>query len=353
MGMPHSMHTRTRCFGAAFLEKSLVKKDMIGMRRTNRLRGLHRALAMAGFLGFAAIFPLNIWAFGEEGHRIVGLVAEMHLKGARALTEVRKILRPQETLADASVWPDTIKTATYEDGDTALFRLAHPAQDTYHYTNPAFQSDRYDVALTGARPTDAVQITRECVRVLRGKSSAFTQREALRMIAHLVGDMHQPLHVGNGFVSASTPLRFVPPTGPTGWRTTSGGNALVYGPQDRFNLHSYWDTHIVNLVMRNDDVPAFASRLMSDVVPAANWKDTGDPDTWPERWATEMLGPAKEAYRDIRLTTYLGPDESGRTPHRWRIAQPPGYDDRSRAIVRTQLAKGGYRLAALLRAIWP
>lgn len=284
---------------------------------------------------------------------MVGLIAEAHLKGARALVEARKILRPQETLADAAVWPDTIKTATYEDGDTPLFRLAHPAHDTYHYTNPAFQAERYEATLPGARPTDIVQMTRECVRVLRGKSTMFSPREAVRLLAHFLGDMHQPLHVGNAFVTAAAPLRFVPPNGPTGWRTTSGGNALVYGPQDRFNLHSYWDSHIVNLAMRTDDVTAFASRLMTEVPAAPSWKDTGDPDAWPERWATESLGHAEEAYRDIRLTIYLGPDETGRTPHRWRIEQPTGYDDRSRTLVRTQLAKGGYRLAALLRAIWP
>ena len=333
------------------------------MRRRNPLRGLHSppsapgsasvrtviALAIAGL----SLATFDLAAFGDEGHRAVGLIAEAHLKGARALTEVRKVLRPQETLADAAVWPDTIKTATYEDGDTPLFRLAHPAHDTYHYTNPAFQADRYDLALPGARPTDTIQMTRECVKVLRGRSTMFTAREAMRLLAHFVGDLHQPLHVGNAFVTSAPPMGFVPPTGPTGWRTTSGGNALVYGPQDRFNLHSYWDSHIVNLAMRNDDLPTFAARLMSEVAPAPGWKDSGDPDLWPERWATEGLVHARDAYRDIRLTMYLGPDDTGRTPHRWRIAQPAGYDERSRAVVRTQIAKGGYRLAALLRAIWP
>jgi len=336
------------------------------MRRRNPLRGLHlvferpgsasaRRIGVVAGLTIAAVFLtfFDLSAFGDEGHRVVGLIAEAHLKGARALAEARKILRPQETLGDAAVWPDTIKTATYEDGDTGLFRLAHPAHDTYHYTNPAFQAERYEVTLPGARPTDIVQMTRECVRVLRGKSTMFTPREALRLLAHFLGDMHQPLHIGNSFVTAAAPLRFVPPTGPTGWRTTLGGNGLVYGPQDRFNLHSYWDSHIVNLAMRTDDVHAFASRLIAEIPAAPGWKDVGDPDGWPERWATEILGHAKEAYRDVRLTTYLGPDETGRTAHRWRIEQPAGYDDRSRALVRTQLAKGGYRLAALLRAIWP
>jgi hypothetical protein len=311
-----------------------------------------------GFFGLIALAALltaspRLGAFGEEGHRIVGVLAEIHLKNSRALGEVRRILRPKETLADAAVWPDTIKTPTYEDGDTGLFRLAHPAHDTYHYTNIPFQADRYDLSLPGARPTDILDTTRECIRVLRGTSGRFTRREALRMLAHLVGDMHQPLHVATSFVAASGPLRFVMPEGPTGWRSTAGGNALVYGPQDRFNLHSYWDSHIVNVAMRNDDVPAFASRLLSEVPVTPEWNSTGDPDRWPERWVNEALLYAKDAHRDIRLTTYLGPDESGRTPHRWRIEQPRGYDDRSRDRIRVQLAKGGYRLAAILKALWP
>jgi hypothetical protein len=306
-------------------------------------------------LGLALVIWLGstLGALGESGHRIVGRVAEFHLRGSRALAEVGKILRPQETLGDASVWPDTIKNPLYEDGDTPLFRLDHPAQDTYHYTNIPFQAARYDPSLPGARPTDILQITRECIRVLRGGSTAFTRREALRMLAHTVGDMHQPLHSGNAYVSATGPLRFVQPEGPTGWRTTAGGNALVYGPQDRFNLHSYWDSHIVNLAMQKDDVATYASKLVAEVKVAPDWTDTGDPDAWPERWVNEALVYAKEAHQDIRLTVYLGPDESRGVPHRWRIEQPAGYDDRSRARIRIQLAKGGYRLAGLLKSIWP
>jgi hypothetical protein len=312
----------------------------------------HPAWRLAALGVILGTVSLRLGAFGDEGHRVVGLIAEAHMKNTRALTEVRKILRPQESLADASVWPDTIKSPTYEDGDTALFRLQHPAHDTYHYTNIAFQVDRYLPTLPGARPADIVDTMRECIRVLKGTSTRFTKREALRMLAHLVGDLHQPLHSGNAFVSASGVPRFVLPDGPTGWRTTSGGNALVYGPQDRFNLHSYWDSHIVNLAMRNDDVPTFAVRLMGEVPQSFEWRDSGDPDRWPERWLNETLVHAKEAYRDIKLTLYLGADDTGRIPHRWRIEQPKNYDDRSRDRVRIQLAKGGYRLGALLIAIF-
>jgi hypothetical protein len=295
----------------------------------------------------------GIGAFADSGHRVIGLIADHYLRDSRALGEIRKILRPQETLADASVWPDTIKAPAYEDGDSAAFRLEHPAHDVYHYANLPFQAARYEPSVPGARPGDIVQTARECVRVLRGTSIHFTKREALRLLAHLVGDLHQPLHVGTAYVTSAEPARFVVPQGATGWRVALGGNALVYGPQDRFNLHSYWDAHAVNLAMRREDPSAYASRLIREVGVERGWNGAGDVESWPEQWANDALAHAKTVHQGITLLAYLGPDETGRTPHRWRIQQPAGYDDVARQLVPGQLARGGYRLAAVLKAIWP
>lgn len=301
----------------------------------------------------AAILTVSLDAFGDSGHRIIGRLAEMHLRDSTALSQVRQILRPGETLADAAVWPDTIRNPLYEDEDTALIRLQHPGHDTYHYANLPFQADRYDLSVPGARPTDLVQTMRVAIRVLQGQPGIFTKREALRMLAHLAGDVHQPLHVGNGFVSERTPLRFVIPQGSTLWRSTLGGNMLLYGPQDRFNLHSYWDTHAVNLSMRKDDVPTYAERLFREMPARPEWKNEGDIETWPVQWATEALAHAKDLHEGLAITAYLGADNARRNPHRWRIEQPERYDDLARARIPVQLATAGYRLAATLKGIWP
>lgn len=314
---------------------------------THRSRGA----AVAGAL--TLLLTADAGAFGGIGHRIIGTLAELHLRESRALGEVRRILRPGESLADASVWPDTIKDPLYEDGDTPRFRLNHPAHETYHYANLPFQASGYALDVPGARPDDAVQIARESIRVLRTGAGMFTRREALRMLAHLVGDIHQPLHVGNAFVSSREPLTFVVPEGDTGWRPTLGGNALVYGPNLRFNLHSYWDSHAVNLVRGDADAPTAAARLLKEVEPTAAWQGRGHVESWPEQWASEGITHAKEVHRGITLVRYLGPDDAKRTAHRWEIAQPPGYDERARPLVRQQLALAGYRLASVLRTIWP
>ncbi|HVL66920.1 MAG TPA: S1/P1 nuclease [Vicinamibacterales bacterium] len=309
--------------------------------------------ATAAGLGLIALLAVDAGAFGETGHRIIGTLAELHLRDSRALGEVRRILRPGESLADAAYWPDAIKNPLYLDEDSEIFRLNHPGHDTYHYANLPFQASAYALDVPGARPTDAVQIARESIRVLRTGKGMFTPREALRMLAHLAGDIHQPLHVGNAFVSAAGPLEFVVPKGPTGWRTTLGGNALVYGAENRFNLHSYWDSHAVNLARGGDDAPTYAARLMKEFEPTAAWRGRGAAEEWPAQWATEGLAHAKEAYRGLTLVAYLGPDDAKRTAHRWQIEQPAGYDDRARPLVRQQMAMAGYRLAAVLRAIWP
>ena len=85
----------------------------------------------------------------------------------------------------------------------------------------------------------------------------------------------------------------------------------------------------------------------------ATWTPTGDPDSWPAQWATEGLALAKEAHSGLQLLSDIGPDEDKRNAHRWSIAQPPDYDARARPLIRQQFASGGYRLAAVLKAIWP
>jgi hypothetical protein len=303
----------------------------------------------------------HVGAFGEAGHRVVGSIAELHLRDSRALQEVRRILRPQETLADAAVWADTIKNVMYEDEDSGLFRLEHPQHEVYHYTDLAFQADWYDADALGAHSGDVVRMAVECIRVLKRPPSmptgpysrAFTPREALRLLAHFVGDMHQPLHIGSAYVSADEPLRFVVPTGATGWRMAIGGNALRYGPQDTLNLHSYWDSRAVSLSMAGEDVAAYSARLVREVPIPPIWKAETREDTWPIQWATDALVYAKDVHRDVKVVAYLGPDAERRVAHRWRIELPPDYDDRARQLTRNQLAKGGYRLAATLKAIWP
>jgi hypothetical protein len=47
------------------------------------------------------------WAWGTLGHRLIARVAEKHLT-PEAKAAIAAILEPNESLADASLWPDKL-----------------------------------------------------------------------------------------------------------------------------------------------------------------------------------------------------------------------------------------------------
>ena len=57
----------------------------------------------------AAALGSSAFGYGPAGHEIVGNVAGHYLKGTRAEGEVKKLLRPGESLAKAATWPDRAK----------------------------------------------------------------------------------------------------------------------------------------------------------------------------------------------------------------------------------------------------
>ena len=215
------------------------------------------------------------------------------------------------------MWPDTIKDPIYEDADTNIFKLNHPAHETYHYANRRSRPSATSSVLAGTRATDIVQTharsdpraeDRERDLHRSGRRCASWHTSSATFISRSTS--------ATGFIAASGPPAFVQPNGPEGWRPTLGGNLLVYGPENRFNLHSYWDSHAVNITIDREDATAYAARLHREVKPAPSWTPSGDPDGWPAQWATEGLAHAKDAYKGIRLLADIGPDadEAKRAP---------------------------------------
>src|SRR6202035_3335875 len=112
----------------------------------------------------------------------------------------------------------------------------------------------------GTSDEDIVHILRQCISVLKGATGrdanphGFTPREALLLLAHLIGDLHQPLHVGVAYVSDKN--AFVVPQsayaidGVTVF-STYGDNDLLVNERP---LHALWDTHAVEEAMRRAHV---------------------------------------------------------------------------------------------------
>jgi hypothetical protein len=147
---------------------------------------------------------------------------------------------------------------------------------------------------------------------------------ALKFLIHFVGDMHQPLHDVDNH--------------------DKGGNCVLLslgGPRT-VNLHTYWDTTVVQGL--GDDPQAVADTLTRRITPEnkATW-EKGDPQAW-----------ALESFNIARTAVYTIGSQPGCTLDPSPLSLPPGYDAAARETVSTQLEKAGVRLAAVLnRALGP
>ncbi|HEX8604493.1 MAG TPA: S1/P1 nuclease, partial [Pseudoduganella sp.] len=172
-------------------------------------------LALAG--AFATVAPSSALAWGSDGHRAVGAIAAKLLKGSIAEKRIAALLLPGETLESIAVWADCVKGnwCGPQTPEMEAYVAANPRHSEYHYTDVPFQLAAYHDHAAGTADDDIVQTLKSAILVLQGKDTPqtnphrFTPRQALLVVAHLAGDIHQPLHVGAAFVSKDG--RFVVP----------------------------------------------------------------------------------------------------------------------------------------------
>jgi len=314
-------------------------------------------------------------AWGPDGHQTVATIADKLLAGTSAAAEIHKILGTA-SLADAAVWADCAKAvspppelkykkdsqhapecAPFETaaGEAAMIDFVKrnatncnpkPTEEIchkqYHYADIASQHESYKPTYVGARPDDVTAAITAAIAVLQGGTAAAPfsikdKREALLILVHYVGDIHQPLHVGAVYLDAGgKPVdpdhgHFDPAT------ETRGGNLIaVSGPEK--NLHKKWD-----------DVP---DDLKPDQVNAKWLKDAkavaathGPLGHWSSTWASDTQKQARKAFTGLKF--------GAKSDLGWTVKFPSGYAQSMTTIKRAQLTKAGARLAQLLAAIWP
>lgn len=247
-----------------------------------------------------SLLPAQAFAWGKTGHRVIGKIAEPYLSPT-AKAGVKRILGT-ETLAEAANWPDFMRS----DPSAFWQREAGP----FHYvTVPAGKT----YAEAGAPPEgDAVTaLVRFSATVRDPKASLADKQLALRFIIHIVGDLHQPLHAGNG--------------------TDKGGNEVRVSFQgEATNLHSVWDSMLPDEEQLS--YSEMAAWLGARITPALakEWK-VADPAVWIAESAAlrDQVYPTGE-------TRSLG----------WRYI----YENTPRMELR--LEQGGVRLAAYLNELF-
>lgn len=316
-------------------------------------------------------------AWGPKGHATTGAIAAQLIAGTRAEAEVARLLQgPAVTLSQAAVWADCVKAVHLEDGafiytepgryaDCKPFETPEgmaraeayvhanwqqckprfgddPCHKQYHYTDVSLQHLRYSRQWVGTSQHDLVAALQACMAVLQGRPAPrpFHLRdrtEALLLLAHLVGDVHQPLHVGAIYLDGQG-RRVNPDAGHHDPHSdTVGGNRIDDG---HGSMHRSWDDVPQRLALQGLTEEAVGEARRVPPSP-------GRPADWPVQWASDTLGASRAAYEDMVFSAASG------KPLHWAATLPEGYIQRREEIQRAQLVKAGARLAQLLRALFP
>ena len=237
-------------------------------------------------------------AWGKTGHRVIGQIAE-HYLSTEARLAIMELLK-KEGLAEASTWADFMRA----DPDEFWQQTANP----WHYVTvpPGQQYSDVKVPQEGDAYTALQQFS-----ATLGDADARRedQQLALRFIVHIIGDLHQPLHVGNG--------------------TDRGGNdfeVFYFGAAS--NLHRVWDSQIID----NEQLSfSEMANWLQQKITAEQFRLWNDPE--PLVWIDESAKLTAQIYpTDVRLS--------------WE------YDYRWLPVIRQRLDQAGVRTAAYLNQLF-
>lgn len=301
-----------------------------------------------------SIVSSRVMAYGAHGHETVGAIADIELQGHAAAAHVSSLLNGV-SLSDAAIWADCVKHPSLHDCTlqaprysalwTAFNTKTQGQNAAFHFADISIDQAAYAADPNASGP-DIVVALDEAIDVLRnGESVAsnqyhMTQPEALWLVAHLLGDIHQPLHIGviaiNGNVKASL-----------------GSNKFY---EQHSCLHSQWDDKWVDAAMsraHHAGDPAGYAAALAQMVPFT-LNDPAEPFDRPAFWATETLHVAHDvALKDVTIGSPANGSCGFGTSPGWNITLPDDYSTSAEDQIDIQLRKAGQRLAALLIDIWP
>lgn len=246
--------------------------------------------------------PFTCSAWGVLGHRIVGQIADSYLT-KHTKKEIAKILG-NESVAMSSTWGDFIKS------DPAYNYLS-----SWHYVDMDGGLSEQQVLqyLAADTATDAYTKINFLTEQLKNKSLEQDKKILyLRMLIHIVGDVHQPLHVGHV--------------------DDKGGNTIkVLWFNDRVNLHQVWDEKLINFQQLSYTEYAKAINFTTkDQLKALQNQPVSS-------WIAHTYAVAQNVYAGITM-----PEQK----------LDYKYNFNNLALLNEQLLEGGVHLAGLLNEIF-
>ena len=234
-----------------------------------------------------------MYAWGQTGHRIVGEIAWQHLS-KKAKKNVQRVLGT-ESLAMCGNYMDFIKSESSYDSLSPWHYCTIPDAESYHQ-HP--------------QEGDVIMAINKFIKELETQNYSVDEAFALKCLAHLVGDIHQPLHVGNG--------------------TDRGGNdKKVEFFYEKSNLHRVWDSGMIDhQQLSYSEYVTWINVATQDQI--ALWQKSALLD-----WANES--------KDCRDQVYNYP-ENGKLSYRYI------YDNI--ALLNQRLLQAGVRLAAVINKVY-
>ena len=235
--------------------------------------------------------------WGKNGHRATGKIAEKHLT-RKAKKCIDKILKGQ-SLAFVSTYADEIKS-------DKNFNKYY----SWHYVNMDLD-ETYEEAEKNPKG-DLVTCINTCIKVLKDKKSTEEEKNFhLKMLVHFVGDLHQPLHIGR--------------------KEDKGANDIqVQWFGKGTNLHSVWDSKLIDdWEMSYIELADNADDLSKKQIQAIE-KGT------VVEWVNEVHKLTNKVYNSVKKGENL----------RYK------YSYNHFGTVRSQLQRGGIRLAKILNEIY-
>jgi nuclease S1 len=235
------------------------------------------------------------FSWGPTGHRVTGWIAEKYLS-KKVRNRLEKILGDQ-SLAMASTWMDEIRSDSTFDFMVDWHWVEIPDGLSYEQTEKNPHGDIIEAVerITGALKTDTL--------------SNEEQKAYTRILIHLVGDVHMPLHVGNG-------------------KDHGGNDIKVTWFKRESNLHTVWDRDMI------DDTMLSYTELAASLENPTEYEIKAWQKSGIREWARESMALRQRVY-DI-LNNKLGYAYSYKNLH----------------IVRQRLLQAGVRLAGLLNEIF-
>lgn len=250
------------------------------------------------FILLAAAFPSLTYGWGQKGHDVVAEIASRHLT-PKTRAAMDSLLGGKTPVYWANWLDNASHTPQY---DYSL---------TWHYKNvdPEYT---YETAPLNPKGDIVSALQQQTEALGSGSLSRQDASLALKMVIHLMGDLHQPMHLGR--------------------YSDRGGNRHKVSFFDKeTNLHSVWDTSL----------PEAAHKWSY-----TEWADQTDRATAEleaalldgdfNSWAAETYEIAKEVYAATPQDTAISYD----------------YIARWSPVVEQQLLKGGLRLAYILNCIF-